>query len=176
MVVGPVRMSRDVVSSLWIKRVPWANIFFAMVTAAAMAPALLAFGLVKLELVDADIARPVSIALAVALVAVCGAVVAAVKLRGRPADLVGAQLPLANADFKLVARPGWEDTDGMCYEYPIERVSAHGGTAGTWRVLAFSNSFSEILWRWAVLEAERDGTVWIDVLVGGLRRGDKDKG
>ena len=114
MVVGPVRMSRDVVSSLWIKRVPWANIFFAMVTAAAMAPALLAFGLVKLELVDADMARPVSIALAVALVAVCGAVVAAVKLRGRPADLVGAQLPLANADFKLVARPGWEDTDGMC--------------------------------------------------------------
>lgn len=122
MVVGPVRMSRDVVSSLWIKRVPWANIFFAMVTVAAMAPALLAFGLIKLELVDADMARPVSIALAVALVAACG------------------------------------------------------GTAGTWRVLAFSNSFSEILWRWAVLEAERDGTVWIDVLVGGLRRGDKDKG
>ena len=122
MVVGPVRMSRDVVSSLWIKRVPWANIFFAMVTATAMAPALLAFGLIKLELVDADMARPVSIALAVALVAVCG------------------------------------------------------GTAGTWRVLAFSNSFSEILWRWAVLEAVRDGTVWIDVLVGGLRRGDKDKG
>lgn len=122
MVVGPVRMSRDVVSSLWIKRVPWANIFFAMVTAAAMVPALAAFGLIKLELVDADMARPVSIALAVALVAVCG------------------------------------------------------GTAGTWRVLAFSNSFSEILWRWAVLEAERDGTVWIDVLVGGLRRGDKDKG